>query len=121
MHYLVVFTSRDSDVLAERETPIQFRTVLLQIINVYNQLSYYDDVALEYWARQDVADTRRRCNNDDQLFQLHKQVALAYVTCWSALTLLPEVFEDANNILSTYGSKNTTTKHNKKQNNCKRK
>ena len=98
--------ARDPDVLELRETPIQIRVLAYEAISAYNLLSHYDDVALEFWAREDVANLRRRCNDDDtdsDLFELHKSVAFGYLGCWLIPILLPEVLDDAIEILESNG------------------
>ena len=67
------------------ETPVLARVTMYDAISFYSTAAAFEENSLEFFARQDISDERRRCQPSDttnttqtDLFTLHRSVALAY-------------------------------------------
>ena len=93
--------------LENRETPIGIRASLYISLAIYNVLSYYDDTAIEFWARKDIMDSRRRCNynntNSSELFEYHRSIAMGYTMVWTIPYFLDEGSNTSINLLTGFG------------------
>lgn len=72
------------------ETPIQFHLFNTIINAIYTALASYEPKALDPWARVDIMAQRRRCKpSNEDLFQLHRKVTVAYVALFEARFITP--------------------------------
>ena len=92
------------DLFLGKEPAIQFRQVMLEEIGLYGGLAAFEPKAIDMFARVDVSENRRRCQDmNSTLFDLHRRVTLAYTLFYSLITTRPGYLEDGVSVLEGWG------------------
>jgi len=84
--------------VANHESPIQFRLANIQGTNVYNVVAMYDDKALDIWGKED----NRICSTAFSTLrekQAHETVAAAYAFAYSGIKIVPKAEEGIRNVM----------------------
>lgn len=86
------------------EPAIQFRLIMLEEIGLYAALAAFEPNALDMFARVELSEERRRCQDmDATLFDIHRRVTLAYAVFYALLASRPDFFDDGTALLAEWG------------------
>jgi hypothetical protein len=89
----------------DRETPIQFRLIMLESAVSFSAMAMFEEKALDFFARVDVSNQRRRCSEgiDPDLFALQRRVSFVYSVYYGFIEFSKESAEGATKLMLEWG------------------